>query len=155
MLTILLVAGIPVSGPWDQTQDIGAGVPTTVMFPSDPIGSTDNGATTPGASTSKMTLDAFITFRGNRKTEGGTENFADNLCVWQNFACGVNLRIPDDIVNCLAPSTTSLFFFFDSAACPGYRPTSVVPHFYFALLLCAFPHLWERLPLFYFVKRSQ
>ena len=131
----LLVAGIPVSGPWDQTQDIGAGVPTTVMFPSDPIGSTDNGATTPGASTSKMTLDAFITFRGNRKTEGGTENFADNLCVWQNFACGVNLRIPDDIVNCLAPSTTSLFFFFDSAACPGYRPTSVVPHFYFALFL--------------------
>ena len=133
----MTVTGLPVTSiyqflfqsPSDRDQDLGAGLPTTVMLASDPVGLTDKGTS------SKMTLDAFISFRGNRKVEGGSENFADNVCVWQNFACGVNLRIPEDIVACLAPSPSRnpRWFYFDSSACPGYR--SVMPPFYFALYL--------------------
>lgn len=112
------------------SDDLGAGVPTTVMFTGAPIGPTDKGQLY-----SKMTLDSFISFRGTRDTHGGSETFTDNLCVWQNFACGTNVHIPNDIVQCLTHDPHNLgvhWFFFDSSNCFGYDR---VPRFFVVMYL--------------------
>jgi hypothetical protein len=113
----LMIGPIPIPTPFDPSQDIGAGLPTTVIFTGDPNGVTANGQ-------SKMAIGDFIMFQGNLKTEGSAESFTDNLCVWRNFACGINAEIPPDIIPCLAPALNQVvphWFYFDSSACDGYK----------------------------------
>jgi hypothetical protein len=112
------IGPIGIGAPFDG-DDLGAGVPTTVMFTGAPIGVTDK-----GQQSSKMTLDSLISFRGTRDTHGGSETFTDNLCVWQNFACGTNVHIPSDIAQCLIhdPNHVGLhWYFLDSSICDGYK----------------------------------
>jgi hypothetical protein len=129
----IMLGPIPIHTPGDPTQDIGAGLPTTVMFTGGK-GVTDEGQ-------SRMTIGNFITFQGNLKTEGSDESFTDNLCVWRNFVCGVNLHLPTDIAQCLVPTLNQEvphWFFFDSlnslhlAGCDGY---STGPHFFLVLYI--------------------
>jgi hypothetical protein len=121
----------------DPNQDIGGGLPTTVMLTGSP------GRVTAPQGQSRMTIGDFITFQGNLKTEGSDESFDDNLCVWNNFACGINVQVPLDITRCLQPSSDfpHHWFFFDSSnsqgvpGCDGYKPRP--GKFYFVLyLLC-------------------
>jgi hypothetical protein len=116
------IFGVPVPKLFTKIQDFGSGLPTTVMFTGDSVGPMDKGAL------SKMRLDAFISFRGTRETETEKsdnvtfteETFNHNLCVWRNFACGTDLRIPHDIFACLDKTTVG-FYFFDSSTCDGYK----------------------------------
>jgi hypothetical protein len=123
------VGGFPKNTAWDKTENIGAGLPTTVMFTGDPLG------VTAGREPSRMTNGDFITLQGNVETVNGDESFTDNLCVWRNFACGINVTVPADITSCLvqAPSQPVVhWFFFDSVTCPGYVFGS---KFYFVMYL--------------------
>jgi hypothetical protein len=83
-----------------------------------------------------MALDHFISFRGTQENHGGEEGFNDNLCVWQNFACGTHIRIPPEFVPCLVrppQAAPPRWFFFDSEAVRcGY---SGGPRFYLAFYL--------------------
>jgi hypothetical protein len=111
--------GIPTVG-WGN-DNLGAGVPTTVMFTGFPP-VTDFGLG-PAGGLSRMTIDAFMSFYGKSRTEGDATNFTDNLCVWRNFACGLNFRMPSDLLACLdhdfQPGPN--WFFIDSTACDGYK----------------------------------
>jgi hypothetical protein len=71
-----------------ETQDRGAALPTTVMFTGAPIDDNNQGQA------SQIALDHFISFRGTRQDQDGDEGFNDNLCVWQNFACGTHFIFP-------------------------------------------------------------
>jgi hypothetical protein len=131
------IAGLPIHSPLDPLQDIGAGLPTTVMF-------TGQQQVT-GIGQSRMTIGDFITFQGSVKVEGTgpcstnasffckSESFTDNLCVWHNFACGTNVQIPKDILQCLSGPDNHNLYFFDSSSCPGY--TNGPTHFFFAMFL--------------------
>jgi hypothetical protein len=114
----VLVTGV-VDALGTELQDRGAAVPTTVMFTGAPVTHGDTGRTT-----SRMALDHFISFRGTRQDQGGDEGFNDNLCVWLNFVCGTNMRVPGDIVQCLIhdPNHVGLrWYFLDSSICDGYK----------------------------------
>jgi hypothetical protein len=106
------------------TDSQGAGVPTTVIF-------TGNPSESPSWSP-KMSLDAFISFRGTRKVESGETTFTDNLCVWNNIACGVNVYIPKDIVLCLQAIPNTHWLFLNSSTCDPY---SAGPQFFLAFYL--------------------
>jgi hypothetical protein len=127
------IGGVPLNTPKDQAQDVGGGLPTTVMFTGDP-----GGVTSPQGQ-SRMTIQDLITLRGNLNQVGSDDNgftdesFTDNLCVWYNFACGLNLTLPPDIAACLIKSPTALathWFFFNSGTCLGYKSG---PSFFLAL----------------------
>ena len=106
-----MIGPLPISTPKDQADNLGAGVPTTVILTGDPNGVPGNGQT------SEMTLDSFISFRGTRKTEDSSETFTDNLCVWRNFACGTNLWMPNFLVVQLDhnPLSGPHWYFLDSS----------------------------------------
>jgi hypothetical protein len=140
--TPISIAGVKLSNPFGA-DDLGAGVPTTVMFPGVPnvvVPPQGFGAppTVPTPAYT-MSLDTFISFRGTRETDHGSETFTDNLCVWQNFACGTNVRIPPAIAACLIHNTQGgtgvpvgpHWYFLDSSLC-GY---SMAPRFVVVLYL--------------------
>lgn len=116
----LITAGGVVSSPAytiggiGNAEDMGAAVPTTLMFPSG-IG--------------KATWLSFLQFQGMYKTISGhlkddpKTSFDGNTCVTKGFACGVNLYVPPDMIGCLVygPATReNNWAFFNSAKCPGY-----------------------------------
>jgi len=69
------------------------------------------------------------------KTEGSDETFTDNLCVWRNFACGINARIPADILPCLVGPQGYNFYFFDSSS-PACGYSNGPPFFLVLFLIC-------------------
>jgi hypothetical protein len=110
-----------------ELQDFGAAVPTTVMFTGAALPNNDQGTA------SKMALDHFIGFRGTQHNRGKEGGLDDNLCVFQNFACGTHFYIPNEFNACLVDPAPH-WFFFDSRSVP--RNYANVPlKFYFALYL--------------------
>jgi hypothetical protein len=130
------VAGVDVIGP---TDNLGSGVPTSIMIHNDLYAPTTHNLEAyfgPWRSMQK-----FFSFRGTHETDGGEGTFTDNLCVWQNFACGTNLQIPNDIFSSAMPNggpclqmadAHQNWYFLDSASCLGYE---FVPHFVMVLYL--------------------
>jgi hypothetical protein len=112
----------------DQWQDVGAGIPTTVILTGDPNGVTSSPASQPA----RIAGPDFIRIEGSLNTYvPHFMSFQDNLCVWQNFACGINIRIPDDLNQCFLEKSGN-WFFLDSAVCPGYK---LGPRFFLVLFL--------------------
>jgi hypothetical protein len=118
--------------------DLGAGVPTTVMFTG------NSGAVMRDVLQSRQRLNSFISFRGTRIVHNGSEGFSDNLCVWRNFACGTNVYVPPDISLCLLSDSNMQdfvprqhlgpnWYFFDSELCFGYQ--DVPTKFYVVLYM--------------------
>jgi hypothetical protein len=135
------VAGIDVIG---STDNLGAGVPTSIMIHNDMYSPTAHDLEAyfgPWRS-----LQKFFSFRGTHETDGGDGTFTDNLCVWQNFACGTNLQIPNDIFSSAMPNggpclqmadAHENWYFLDSSTCLGYE---FAPHFVMVLyLVCEGP----------------
>jgi hypothetical protein len=138
--TILVNKAIDLFG-FDM-QDRGAALPTTVMFTDPAVDVTSQG------NQSRMALDHFIQFRGTREDGEGIldkdeEGLNDNLCVWQNFACGTHARIPaefvrdpPEFVRCFVvpqqPVPRRWLFFDSSTRGCGYES---VPKFYVVLYL--------------------
>ena len=127
-------------------QDRGNALPTTVMFTDAAVDPTNQGGG------SRMALDHFIQFRGTRQDGEGIldkdeEGLDDNLCVWQNFACGTHIRIPREFLSCLIRPPQAApphWFFFDSAAARcGY---SAGPAFYLAIYLICENDVCDPLP---------
>jgi len=90
----VLVTGI-LDALGKELQDFGAALPITVMFTGAAIPNDDQGTG------SKMALDHFIAFRGTQHDRGGEGGLDDNLCVFQNFACGTHFYIPNEFNPCL------------------------------------------------------
>jgi hypothetical protein len=95
--------------------DRGAAVPITIML---------TGPQTVNSSPvwmSQTTAEAYIQIRGGTRVfDSDRYTFEDNLCVWHNFACGTNLRMPSEIEACLVHpvQAPAPWLFFDSSACP-------------------------------------
>jgi hypothetical protein len=135
------IAGIDVIG---STDNLGAGVPTSIMIHNDMYAPTTRNLEAyfgPWRS-----LQKFVSFRGTHEMDGGDGTFTDNLCVWQNFACGTNLQIPNDMFSSAMPGggpcwqmadARENWYFMDSATCLGYE---FAPHFVMVLyLVCEGP----------------
>jgi hypothetical protein len=105
-----------------HTDDLGAGTPTSLMFPSNSLNN------------ERASLDRFFSFRGSYDSHGDQGTFTHNLCVDANFACGTNLQIPADAAGCLtAPASAPgnhRWLFMDSRACAPYADS---PHFYLTM----------------------
>jgi hypothetical protein len=121
------IAGVGIKGGSisDSADDLGAALPTSVMFTGAP--------TAAEAGPGKTSLEEFLSFRGTVKTEGSNEEtFDDNLCVWKNLACGIGVRIPHDMLSCFSHAGSTPWYFFDSSLCVPYK---VSPRFFLALYL--------------------
>jgi hypothetical protein len=110
------------------TDNQGSGVPTTVIFTGNSYGAP--------VWAPKMSLNKFISFRGTRKIESGSTTFTDNLCVWKNVACGVNIYVPKDILQCLEAWPGTHWLFFNSSTCTStFNSYAYGPQFFFAMYL--------------------
>ncbi|RZU40036.1 hypothetical protein [Edaphobacter modestus] len=112
-----------------KKDDLGAAVPTTLMLAGAPdikpgFGN-DKPAIPRAEETRRSTLDRFLRFEGRRPVMEPTDaSYDHNLCVWDGFACGVNLVIPADMgTPCMIFDARSNWYFIrsDSDACPGYK----------------------------------
>lgn len=88
-----------------------------------PDGESDKGAAwpivimNPGPTADNMYLLRFIRINGVRTHvvgQGSAYSYDHNLCIWQGFACGLDLAIPPELAACMAPDSTG-WFFLDSA----------------------------------------
>jgi len=111
-----------------DTQDgLGAAVPTTLMLAGPPHVAPlfDRKERVRESDTRRSSLERFLRFDGRRAEVGGhAPSYDQNLCVWDGFACGVNLMIPDDLRACMKPDDQRPNWFLvrsDDPACPGYN----------------------------------
>jgi len=104
----------------------GAAVPTTIMLKGPPdIPPTLAAKEVIRADTTRRsTLDRFLRFEGERPPAVEEwPTYDKNLCVWDGFACGVNMMIPDDLKACMAPGAHAGWYFVRSNAenCAAYK----------------------------------
>ena len=100
-----------------DAEDMGAALPTTIMFPS---------------GTGISSMQQFLRFDGlSSKVQGSypptdpQTTYDHNASVTRGFACGINIQIPADMSanGCLHPGPANrepYWFFFNSKQCPGY-----------------------------------
>jgi hypothetical protein len=104
-------------GAASRNTDRGAAVPTTLMI--------TGGTGIPGVG--RSSLDAFLRVQGVRKAlDADNVTYAHNLCVANGFACGLNIRKPDDMGGCFKigpPGSPGQWSFFDTADCAVYQTT--------------------------------
>ena len=107
----------------------GAAVPTTLMVagPPDRLPGLGDGADAVirASVARRSSLDRFLRFEGKRP-EAMEEypSYDRNLCVWDGFACGVNVMIPADLEPpCMMPGARANWFFIrsDSPGCSAYN----------------------------------
>ena len=115
--------------------DLGAAVPTTLMLagpPDVPAGITKVEMPIPRpAQTRRSTLDAFLRFDGVRPEDDDKyPSYDRNLCVWDGFACGVNIVIPSDLKRCMKWHHDAWYFIRSDFECDAYAQG---PPFYIAL----------------------
>ncbi len=103
--------------------DRGLALPTTLFL---------TGAPQVGAiATDRTTLYDLIRIEGHRPDEADSPSFDHNLCVWQGFACGTNVMIPEAFavqppvgtLPCMVqvPSgANARWNFIDTSLCTGY-----------------------------------
>jgi hypothetical protein len=129
-----------------QNDDLGVAMPTTLFLRKETV---DDAQGPPGVGVGRTTLNELIRIDGQRVKSGPT--YDQNLCVWDGFACGVNIVIPPvppgdmtagfSPVNqlggtggpCLSkgpPGTATEWGFIDSSRCPAYRSA---PRFFIAI----------------------
>lgn len=110
--------------------DEGAALPT-VLF----VGQPD-----------RQDLGGLLRFEGERPApDAKYPSFNHNLCVYDGFACGINLMIPPDMLGagCLRQAALDLsnaakeWLFMDSKACPAYAES---PRFFLVVWKRACPH---------------
>lgn len=116
----LITAGGVVTDPaytvlgFGSTDDMGAAVPISVMFPS---------------GTGKGKLWSWLLIQGMRyrvRDHLGADykpSYNHNTCVTKGFACGLNLYVPGDMVNCFVAGPAEReprWWFFNSTTCPAY-----------------------------------
>ena len=97
----------PLGDALNHRDDHGAAFPTTLML---------------NNSAFNTTLDSFIRIEGKKDKPGPNESFEGNLCVIGNFACGINLVVPNAINNCLVADagTPPQWEFLDVKSCPAF-----------------------------------
>ena len=111
----------PLGDALNQRDDHGAAFPTTLML---------------NDSAFNTTLDSFIRIEGKKDKPGPNESFEGDLFVIGNFACGINLVVPDAINHCLVADagTPPQWEFLDVKSCPAFgadpdkRPFAVCRH---------------------------
>ncbi len=116
--------------PIDQlfvADDLGAAVPTTVMLagpPHQPPTLTQPEVARPPAAR-RSSLERFLRFQGKLPDAVDSAPSYDlNLCVWDGFACGVNVVIPGDLAApCMKPGHRAGWFLVrsDDADCAAYN----------------------------------
>jgi hypothetical protein len=89
-----------------------------------PDGDSDKGAAWPivimknGPSPNEMYLHRFIRINGVRtdvQGQGSAYSYDHNLCIWQGFACGLDLIVPPELAACAGmPADGNGWFFLDS-----------------------------------------
>ncbi|MBM4201300.1 MAG: hypothetical protein FJ189_08445 [Gammaproteobacteria bacterium] len=128
-----LTTGMPKNSTIDAidqlfvADDLGAAVPTVLMLagpPHVPATFMQPVVTRPNDAR-RSTLDRFLRFEGKRpEPVDSAPSYDLNLCVWDGFACGVNLVIPNDLkAPCMKPGPRGNWFFIrsDDPDCPAYR----------------------------------
>jgi hypothetical protein len=126
-----------------KPDDLGAAVPTTLMLagaPDLPPLLNDpqhpHPAVPRAEETRRSTLQRFLRFEGKLPPEvSDAPSYDRNLCVWDGFACGVNVRIPQDMAfPCMSSAAPFGWHFLrsDSADCKGYNagPVFWIAFFY-------------------------
>lgn len=107
--------------------DYGVAVPTIVMLAGPPHlpPTFQKPEVWRSMDTRRSTFDRFLRFEGKRpEVVDSSPSYDSNMCVWDGFACGVNLVIPSDLREpCMKPGPRSYWFFIrsDDAECPAYK----------------------------------
>jgi hypothetical protein len=104
----------------------GAAVPTTVMLkgPPDVPPTLATREVTRAIDSRRSMLNQFLRFEGKRPPAvEESPSYDQNLCVWDGFACGVNMMIPDDLKACMTPGARAGWHFIrsDAANCAAYK----------------------------------
>jgi hypothetical protein len=122
-------------GPLNHPEDRGAGVPTTLMI----AGARSDPQTLPMPTDSlnppKIRPGDFLRIEGQLQKDGEAHTYDHNLCMWQGFACGINIKLPQDMTDCIngmgwklplpdGPPGAMLRFF-DSTQCTPYQSHSL------------------------------
>ncbi|HWK63643.1 MAG TPA: hypothetical protein VNS34_01810 [Rhizobiaceae bacterium] len=128
-----LTTGMPKNttvDPIDQlfvADDLGAAVPTTVMLAGPPHHAatlTQPEVKRPVAAR-RSSLERFLRFQGKLpEAVDSAPSYDLNLCVWDGFACGVNVIVPGDLAApCMKPGHRAGWFLVrsDDADCPAYN----------------------------------
>jgi hypothetical protein len=108
----------PISAtPLGRANDQGVGVPTTLML---------------SGAKGRTQLNDFLRIMGHQDgPDDGLHLYDHNLCVWNGFACGINMQIPADLDSCFTPLVTNnAWRFLNSETCAPY---SAGPRFFIAL----------------------
>ena len=107
--------------------DLGAAIPTVVMFAGRPhlAATFTHPEVTRPIEERRSTMDRFLRFEGKRPPPvESAPSYDHNLCVWDGFACGVNVVVPSDLkAPCMKPGPRSHWFFVrsDDPDCPAYK----------------------------------
>jgi hypothetical protein len=120
---------------FDHPEDRGTGVPTTLMI----AGVRTDPQTLPMPTDSlnppKLRPSDFLRIEGQLRKDGDNHTYDHNLCMWQGFACGINIKLPQDMTDCIdgmgwklplpdGPPGATLRFF-DSTQCTPYQSHSL------------------------------
>jgi len=123
-----------------QPDDLGAAVPTVLMLAGPPHLRPTLQAKEVKRPTENRhsSLQRFIRFEGQRPADDDvTPSYNRNLCVWDGFACGVNVRLPTDLPRrppCMVPGPRVGWFFVRSDA-PGCTAYNSFPPFWMVIYL--------------------
>lgn len=128
-----LTTGMPKNSTIDAidqlfvADDLGVAVPTMLMLAGSPhlAATFTQPAVKRPIEARRSTFDRFLRFEGKRpEAIDAAPSYDLNLCVWDGFACGVNLMIPKDLkAPCMKPGPRRNWFFIrsDDPACPAYK----------------------------------
>ena len=107
--------------------DLGVAIPTVVMFKGPPhrAPSFTQPERKRALDERRSTMDRFLRFEGKRpEPVDSAPSYDHNLCVWDGFACGVNVMVPSDLkAPCMKPGMRSNWFFVqsDDPDCSAYK----------------------------------
>lgn len=107
--------------------DLGAAIPTVVMFSGRPhrAATFSQPEMKRPIEERRSTMDRFLRFEGKRpEAVDSAPSYDRNMCVWDGFACGVNVVVPDDLkAPCMKPGPRLRWSFVrsDDPDCPAYK----------------------------------